>query len=99
MAYGWCRDFLQYLLDNEWWGFFSNLVAYGELPVGIALILGALTAIAAFFGTLMNFSFLMAGTASLNPVLFGLSVLLILAWKTAGYIGLDRWLLPALRTP
>ncbi len=47
----------------------------------------------------MNFSFLMAGTASLNPALFALSVLLILAWKTAGYIGLDRWLLPALGTP
>ena len=99
MAFGWYRDFLQYLLDNEWWGLFGKVIAYGELLIGIALILGALTAIAAFFGMLMNFSFLMAGTASLNPALFALSVLLILAWKTAGYIGLDRWLLPALGTP
>jgi thiosulfate dehydrogenase [quinone] large subunit len=28
-----------------------------------------------------------------------LGFLLVLAWKTAGYIGLDRWLLPRLGTP
>ena len=44
-------------------------------------------------------NFMMAGTASVNPVLFTLSVLLILAWKTAGYLGLDRFLLPWLGTP
>jgi thiosulfate dehydrogenase [quinone] large subunit len=27
------------------------------------------------------------------------SVLLILAWKTAGWYGLDRWLLPLVGTP
>jgi thiosulfate dehydrogenase [quinone] large subunit len=47
----------------------------------------------------MNWNFMMAGTASTNPLLFLLSILLILAWKTAGWIGLDRWLLPALGTP
>ena len=42
---------------------------------------------------------MMAGTASANPVLFTISVLLILAWKTAGWLGLDRFVLPALGTP
>ena len=28
-----------------------------------------------------------------------LSILLILAWKNAGYLGLDRFLLPLLGTP
>ncbi len=46
----------------------------------------------------MNFNFLLAGTASTNPVLFGLGVFLVLAWKVAGWWGLDRWLLPALGT-
>jgi thiosulfate dehydrogenase (quinone) large subunit len=32
-------------------------------------------------------------------LLFTLSILLILAWKTAGWWGLDRWLLPLLGTP
>jgi thiosulfate dehydrogenase [quinone] large subunit len=42
---------------------------------------------------------MMAGTASINPVLFTLSILLLLAWKIAGWYGIDRWLLPALGTP
>jgi thiosulfate dehydrogenase [quinone] large subunit len=36
----------------------------------------------------------MAGAASVNGVFFGLSVMLVLAWKIAGYIGLDYYLLP-----
>jgi thiosulfate dehydrogenase [quinone] large subunit len=34
-----------------------------------------------------------------NPVLAMLGILLILAWKNAGYLGLDRHLLAALGTP
>lgn len=47
----------------------------------------------------MNFNFMLAGTASTNPVMFFLAILLMLAWKTAGYYGLDRWLLTRLGTP
>jgi thiosulfate dehydrogenase [quinone] large subunit len=47
----------------------------------------------------MNYSFQLAGSASSNPVLFGLSDFLILAWKVAGFWGLDRYLLPLLGTP
>jgi thiosulfate dehydrogenase (quinone) large subunit len=78
---------------------FSKIVVAGELLVGLALLLGAFTGIAAFIGGFMNWNFMMAGSASVNPVFFTLSVLLILAWKTAGYWGLDRWLLPTLGTP
>lgn len=78
---------------------FSNLVAYGELLVGIALILGLFTGIAAFFGAFMNMNYLFAGTVSVNPLLFLLQLFLILAWRTAGFIGLDRYLLPRLGTP
>ena len=51
---------------------------------------------AAFFGAFMNMSFLLAGSASVNPVMFTLAIGLILAWKVAGYYGLDRYLLPML---
>lgn len=77
----------------------SNVVAWGELAVGIALVIGAFTGIAAFFGLFMNLNYLLAGTVSTNPVLFVLSIGLILAWKVAGYIGVDSWLLPELGTP
>ena len=66
---------------------------------GIALILGLFTGLAAFGGSLLNWSFVMAGTASTNMLMFGVTVLLILAWKTAGWYGLDRWILPLLGTP
>jgi len=77
----------------------SYLVTAGETLVGLALILGLFTGIAAFFGSFMNMNYLLAGTVSVNPVLFVIALFLILAWKTAGWWGLDRWVLPALGTP
>ncbi len=77
----------------------SYVVSYGELLVGIALIIGAFTGIAAFFGLFMNLNYLLAGTVSINPILFTLAIGLILAWRVAGYLGVDYWLLPWCGTP
>ncbi len=79
--------------------FFSYLVTLGELFVGIALLLGIFTGITAFFGGFMNMNYLFAGTVSINPLLFLIELFLILAWRSAGWIGLDRYLLPLLGTP
>lgn len=95
---GWYAWFLEHVvLDNA--AVFGYLVAYGEVLVGIALILGLLTGLAAFFGTFMNLAFLLAGTVSSNPILFVVGTWLVLAWRNAGWYGLDRWVLPALGTP
>jgi thiosulfate dehydrogenase [quinone] large subunit len=99
IAFDWYRSFLQMLYDREAWTWVAPIIAYSEVLIGIALILGAFTGIAAFGGSLMNWSFVMAGTASTNMLLFGIAVLLMLAWKVAGWYGLDRWLLPAVGTP
>jgi len=99
IAFGWYRSFIQFMLDNQWYEWFADLVMYGELLVGIALILGAFTGIAAFAGSFMNWNFIMAGTASINGLMLMLAVLLILAWKVSGWLGLDRWLLSWLGTP
>lgn len=99
IVYDWYRLFLQFLLDSSSYTWFSKIIVFGEILVGIGLILGIFTGIAAFFGSFMNWNFMLAGSASTNPVLFSLSVLIILAWKTAGWWGLDRWLLPLLGTP
>jgi len=79
--------------------FWSYAVTFGEISVGIALILGLFTGIAAFFGTTMNASYLLAGTVSTNPILFAFGSLLVLAWKTAGWWGLDRYVLQHFGTP
>ena len=65
----------------------------------VILIIGLLTGIAAFFGGFMNASYLLAGTVSTNPVLFILATWLVLAWRVAGWWGLDRWVLPLLGVP
>lgn len=75
---------------------FSYLITYGEIAVGVALILGIFTGISAFFGSFMNMNFLMAGAVSSNPILLFLQLFLILAWRTAGWIGLDHFILKAL---
>ena len=99
IAFGWYRAFLQTMLNAGDYVWFAKLIAIGEVVVGIMLVLGIFTGLAAFAGGFLNWNFMMAGTASINPVLFTLSILLVLAWKTAGWIGVDRFLLPALGTP
>jgi thiosulfate dehydrogenase [quinone] large subunit len=99
ITFEWYRDFLNFLLQGHHEVWFAWLVAFGEMAVGVGLVLGALTGVAAFFGCMMNMSFLLAGSASTNPIMFTLAVGLILAWKVAGYYGVDRYLLPFLGTP
>ncbi len=95
---GWYADFLKnWVIPNA--GFWSFIITFGELAVGLGLIVGALTGIAAFFGVVMNFNYLLAGTVSTNPILGFLGIMLILAWRVAGYYGVDRYLLPVLGTP
>jgi thiosulfate dehydrogenase [quinone] large subunit len=99
IAFEWYRDFINTLLAGGHESWFSWVVMLGEVAVGLGLLFGALTGVAAFFGALMNMSFLLAGSASTNPVMFTLAIGLILAWRVAGWYGLDRYLLPRLGTP
>lgn len=99
ITFGWYREFLQTMLDAEAYTWFAKMIAYGELLIGVALIIGAFVGIAAFFGAFMNFNFMLAGSASSNPVLFLIAIGLLLAWKIAGFIGADYFLLNWLGTP
>jgi len=96
--YGWYASFLRWV-GGSGAGIMSKAVALGELAVGVGLILGLFTGIAAFFGGMLSMSFGLAGVAGVNPAYFLMEVLLIMAWRNAGYIGLDRIVLPALGTP
>jgi thiosulfate dehydrogenase [quinone] large subunit len=99
ITFEWYRDFLNFLIANDAQVWFAWLIVFGEIAVGLGLIFGILTGFAAFFGAFMNMSFLLAGSASTNPVLFTLAIGLMLAWRVAGYYGVDRWLLPRLGVP
>src|SRR6266700_876700 len=95
---GWYASFLQsVVLPNA--TLFAYLVTFGEVLIGLGLIFGVLTGIAAFFGVFMNLNFLLAGAVSINPIIGTLALFLVLAWRVAGYYGVDRYLLPLLGTP
>src|SRR2546421_8651277 len=95
---GWYASFLQsVVLPNA--ALFSYLVTFGEVLIGLGLIFGVLTGIAAFFGVFMNLNFLLAGAVCINPVIGVLALFLVLAWRIAGFYGIDSYLLPLLGTP
>jgi thiosulfate dehydrogenase [quinone] large subunit len=81
--YGWYAAFLRWI-GGDGANVMSKAISLGELAVGIALIVGLFTGIAAFFGGMLSMSFGLAGVAGVKPVFFLIEVLLILAWN-AGY--------------
>ncbi len=90
--YDWYRSFIQTMLDRESYVWFAKLIAVGELLVGVALIIGLFVGVAAFFGGLMNFNFLLAGSLSSGPVLLLLEILLMIAWKISGHWGVNYFI-------
>lgn len=93
---GWWAAFLETIaLPNA--DLFTFLVMWGELLVGIALILGIFTNFAALMGITMNFAFLFSGTVSTNAQMVLITVFLIIAGYNAGRYGLDRWVLPFMK--
>ena len=93
IAYSWYVAWLEWLADTGH-TFFGPLVAVGEVVIGICLILGLFTGIMAFLGAILNFSFVFAGSAGVNPAIIVVSGMLILAWRNAGWYGLDRFVPP-----
>jgi len=92
----WYASFLQNAVlphINAW----SNAVTLGELAIGLGLIVGLFTCVAAFFGFFMNLNFLLAGTVSVNPIMLVLALSIMLAHRVAGRWGLDYYAMPYLK--
>jgi thiosulfate dehydrogenase [quinone] large subunit len=95
---GWYGWYLQNLVLPHA-AVYSTLVTYGEFAVGLGVLLGVLTGIAAGFGVLMNLNYLLTGTVSINPILGVFGLFLVFSWRVCGWIGGDRLLLPWLGLP
>lgn len=92
IAVDWYRSFIEFLVHSEAHTWLSKVIIFGELAIALGLILGAFTGLAAFFGGMMNWNFIMAGSAFTNGMLFAMATWLVLAWRmpdgsglTAGY--------------
>jgi thiosulfate dehydrogenase (quinone) large subunit len=91
-SYGWWAGFLHnFVLPNASW--IAKVIAISEVAIGIALILGLLTGLAAIGALLLNLIYMFTGSAGVNPAYAVLAVFLILAWRNAGSLGLDRFAL------
>ena len=99
IAYGWYVSFLTFLLNSGSYVWFAKLIVFGELSVGVLLILGAFTGLAALGGAFMNWNYIMAGSAGVNPMYLAIEIALLLAWKVAGYIGADYFVFRFGATP
>jgi thiosulfate dehydrogenase [quinone] large subunit len=89
IAFDWYRSFLQALLDAGAYTWFAKLIACGEFLINLGLIVGAAVGVTAFFGAFVNWNFMMAGSASINPMLFVIEIGLLLAWRVSGQVGVD----------
>ncbi len=76
-----------------------NAAAVVLTLAGIALILGAGTGLAALIGGVAAGALAPGETGALGALVFLATVAIVFTWKTAGWIGLDRWLLPLLGMP
>lgn len=95
-APAWWQSFLETVaLPNA--GLFSFMVQWGELLVGIALILGIFSNFAALMGIVMNLSFLFSGAGLMDAQMAVLTVFIAIAGSNAGRYGVDRWALPFLK--
>ncbi len=96
VAYAWYGGLLHFLLVHHAYTWLAWVISMSELAIGILLILGLFTGLAAFAGGSLNLLYLAAGSASTNPVMLILSLFLLMAWRIGGYYGLDRVVLPAI---
>jgi thiosulfate dehydrogenase [quinone] large subunit len=88
VGFGWWAGFLHnFVMPNASW--LAKVISLGEMAVGIGLILGLFTGVAALGAVALNFTYMMTGTAGVNPLFALAGVGLVLAWRNAGLLGLD----------
>src|SRR6202167_4702270 len=87
-AYSWWGSFLHsFVVPNA--GAIGVLVAFGEFAVGVGLVLGLFTRVAAIGSLLLLFTYVMSGTASVCAFYALFAIVILVMWRTASWIGAD----------
>jgi thiosulfate dehydrogenase (quinone) large subunit len=87
-AYTWWGSFLHhFVVPNSGW--IGILVAVGEFAIGIALVSGLFTRLAALASLALLFTYVMSGTASVCAFYALFAIVILTMWKTASWLGAD----------
>ena len=87
-AYSWWGSFLHsFVVPNA--GPIALLVAVGEFTIGVALVLGLFTRVAAISSLALLFTYVMSGTASVCGFYALFAIVILATWKTSSWIGAD----------
>jgi thiosulfate dehydrogenase [quinone] large subunit len=87
-AYSWWGSIMHsFVVPNASW--IAVLVAFGELAIGLGLVVGFLTRTAAVCSLILLLTYIMSGTAGVTGF-YALCALIVLAtWRTSTWIGVD----------
>jgi thiosulfate dehydrogenase [quinone] large subunit len=90
-AYSWWGSFLHsFVVPNA--GAIGVLVAVGEFAIGVALVAGLFTRIAALGSLALLFTYVMSGTASVCAFYAAIAIVILVMWRTSSWIGADGFI-------
>jgi thiosulfate dehydrogenase (quinone) large subunit len=90
-AYTWWGSFLHsFVVPNSGWiGF---VVAFAEFAIGVGLVLGLFTRIAALGSLALLFTYVMSGTASVCALYALVAIVILATWRTSSLFGADGFI-------
>jgi len=87
-AYSWWASLLHsFVVPNASW--IAVMVAFGELAIGLGLVVGFLTRTAAIASLALLFTYVMSGTASVTAFYAMCALIVLATWRTSTWIGVD----------
>src|ERR1700722_17448959 len=87
-AYTWWGHFLTgFVVPQAGW--IGVLVAVGEFTIGVALVAGLFTRVAALASLALLFTYVMSGTASVCAFYALFAIVILTMWRTSSWLGAD----------
>ena len=87
-AYSWWGSFLHgFVVPNA--GALGVLIALAEFSIGVALVAGLFTRVAALGSLALLFTYVMSGTASVCAFYAAIAIVILVMWRTSSWIGID----------
>ncbi|MCU1492771.1 MAG: hypothetical protein JWO62_535 [Acidimicrobiaceae bacterium] len=87
-AYSWWGSLLHgFVVPNSGW--IGILVAVAEFLIGVALVLGLFTRVAALGSLALLFTYVMSGTASVCAFYALFAIVIVATWRTSTWLGVD----------